>query len=330
MNLNEDKIRELLNKFLSGELSVEENEQVEEWYTSFDKANSISPTFSSEKEEQQTYTGILNNIHNTLQAQQSQEITKTTLWRKIYANNIVRIAAVITTLFVSSALFLYLNSNRPDLKAQMTYVVVAPGKMKLIELADGTKIWLNSATKFGYPKQFSSKLREVTLLEGEAFFEVAHEKNRPFIVYSKGLSTQVLGTSFNIDAYNFSKCVKVSVATGKVGVSYGKKLIGFLTPNEEIQYKLLSNNSIRSTRNTSMMNSWRNGDIVLDYIDFESLRSILFNNYSYTLKSGKRNLSQLHFSATIKKSDEIEDVMKLLSSINQTKFSITNKTITMY
>nr|WP_068892050.1 FecR family protein [Pedobacter panaciterrae] len=323
-------MRELLNKYLKGELSAEDSKQVEEWYASFDKAGTPLSAFSTEEEEQETYAGILSNIHHTLQIQPAEEITNPTLLRKLYTNNIIKIAAVVTTLFVSAALFFYLNNTRSGTAEQMTYVVVAPGKMKLIELADGTRIWLNSATKFGYPKQFSSKLREVTLLEGEAFFDVAHEKNRPFIVHSKGLNTQVLGTSFNIDAYNFSKCVKVSVATGKVGVSYGKKLIGFLTPNEEIQYKLLSNKSTRSIGNAAIMNSWRNGDIVLDYIDFESLKSILFNNYSYTLKSGKRDLSQLHFSATIKKSDAIEDVMKLLSSINQTKFSITNKIITMY
>lgn len=329
MDSKEDKISTLFNKYLNGKLSPKEQEQLEEWYASFEQNTDARPIFSTPQEEQETYDGMLSNIHHQLQIQ-THQADRSAVFKKLYTGTTIKIAAAITVLFISAAIFFYLNRAKQLTAAEMNIIVVAPGKMKLIELPDGTKIWLNSASKFGYPKQFSAKLRAVTLIEGEAFFEVAHENNRPFIVHSKGINTQVLGTSFNIDAYNFSKSVKVSVATGKVGVSYGKKLISFLTPKEEINYALGSNTSAKTTRNINVMSSWRNGDIVLDHVNFEALQSILLNNYNYTLKSGKLDLSKLHFSATIKKTDAIENVMKLLSAINQTRFSITAKTITMY
>ncbi|MEI3800481.1 MULTISPECIES: FecR family protein [unclassified Chitinophaga] len=330
MDLNEKKIRELLGQYLDGTLSPAESAQVEAWYSSYDTNQHTPPAFSTKKEEEDAHRAILKGIHDQLKSQPQK-----TRIRKI--GNKIKIAAAVSFVLISAGLTFFVNrsGSKQQLSAvtdtaAMNTIEVAEGKMKLVELSDGTKIWLNAATKFSYPKQFSDKTREVTLLEGEAFFDVAHETNRPFIVHSKGLSTQVLGTSFNIDAYNFSKCVKISVATGKVGVNHGKEVIGFLTPNEEIQYKLLLNKSIKTTRDGSAVSSWRSGAIMLDYVDFESLKAILFNNYNYVLKTGKRDLSHLHFSATIKKTDRIEDVMKLLSSINQTKFSIIDKTIVMY
>lgn len=330
MDLNEKKFRELLGQYLNGTLSPEESAQVEAWYSSYDTHHNTSPAFATDKEEEEAHRAILKGIHHQLNVQP----------QKIQAGkngSRIKIAAAAALVLIAAGLtfFFTMPGSKQDLAAvmdstAMNTIEVAEGKMKLVELTDGTKIWLNAATKFSYPKEFSKRTREVTLLEGEAFFEVAHETNRPFIVHSKGLSTEVLGTSFNIDAYNFSKCVRISVATGKVGVNRGKEVIGFLTPNEEIQYKLLVNKSIKSTRDGSAVSSWRSGAIMLDYVDFESLQAILFNNYNYTLKTGKRDLSHLHFSATIRKTDRIEDVMKLLSSINQTKFSITDKTITMY
>lgn len=330
VDLNEKKIKELLGQYLNGTLSPADSEQLDVWYASYDTSLNTPPAFSTKKEEEEAHRDILKGIHNKLNLQPQKAAVK-----KISSK--IKIAAAMVLILISAGLtfFLTMSGKKQRLSAAidttaMNTIEVAEGKMKLVELSDGTRIWLNAATRFSYPKEFSSKTREVTLLEGEAFFDVAHETNRPFIVHSKGLSTQVLGTSFNIDAYNFSKCVKISVATGKVGVNRGKEVIGFLTPNEEIKYKLLLNKSIKSTSDGKIASSWRTGVIVLDYVDFESLQAILFNNYNYVLKTGKRDLNQLHFSATLKKTDRIEDVMKLLSSINQTKFSITDKTIVMY
>ncbi|SEW53331.1 FecR family protein [Chitinophaga arvensicola] len=324
MNPNETKIRELLGKYLNNTLSAEESVLLDEWYASFDAASDIPAAFADPREEAAVHNTMLKNIHHHIQPAKK---TGRRIMLKIAA------AAVLVGIVATSLVyFLVKPAAKNNLVAEMNVVVVPEGRMKLVELTDGSKIWLNAATKFSYPKQFSATTREVTLIEGEAFFDVAHETDRPFIVHSKGLSTRVLGTSFNIDAYSFSKCVKISVATGKVGVSKDKEIIGFLTPNEELQYKLLVDKSVKTTGNGDIASSWRTGKIVLDYVDFESLKAILFNNYNYTLKAGKGkpNLNHLRFSATLKKTDHIEDVMKLLSAINKTRYSISDSIITMY
>jgi len=106
------------------------------------------------------------------------------------------------------------------------------GQITFFTLTDGTKIWLNSNSKLLYPESFSGKQREVTL-SGEAYFEVAHT-DKPFIIHAGDVKTQVLGTSFNIAAYQNEKNIRVTVLTGKVGVTaIANTPTMYLTPNQQ-------------------------------------------------------------------------------------------------
>src|SRR5690606_22131597 len=85
-------------------------------------------------------------------------------------------------------------------------------------LEDGTKVWLNSSSKISYPKKFSTGSRKVTLY-GEAYFDVAKDKNRPFLIETNGTEIRVLGTSFNVNAYN--ETVSTTLVEGSLKVSNG-------------------------------------------------------------------------------------------------------------
>nr|WP_228084940.1 FecR family protein [Mucilaginibacter sp. JRF] len=219
-------------------------------------------------------------------------------------------------------------------KASVTFttVTVEPGQMKSVALADGSKIWLNSGSKLKYPTVFNASEREVELLEGEAFFDVKHDDKKPFIVHSKGLVTQVLGTSFNVKAYSYQSSIQVSVATGKVGVLYNKKLLEFLIPDQQINFDLNKHSSTKVSTKSSVAKAWMNGEIMMDQINFTGLQAVLQNTYGYKLQTTNSNTVKLHFTATVKRNDRITDVMDMLSNINNTTYSINNKTktITMY
>jgi ferric-dicitrate binding protein FerR (iron transport regulator) len=106
------------------------------------------------------------------------------------------------------------------------------GESKLVQLPDGTKIWLNPSSSLEYPLVFSNEKREVRL-SGEAFFEVARNPDLPFIIHSGMLQTKVLGTSFNIQAYDNQENIAVTVVTGKVKVSNNKQVDNIeLLPNQ--------------------------------------------------------------------------------------------------
>jgi ferric-dicitrate binding protein FerR (iron transport regulator) len=329
VNANGNDIKKLLTKYLNGTLSDAERRQVEDWYSSFDQEPGKDVVFDNDDQERKEYQFILANIHNKLNI--NPELPrKYSLYKRLYRSPVMKIAAILILAFFTAASFYYLKTvNKAGEVLSLNTIEVKAGEMKTILLADGTKIWLNAATKFSYPKQFSSKSREVSLIEGEAFFEVAHDEKKPFIVHSKGVNTQVLGTSFNISAYGYAKKVRVSVATGKVGVSSGKNLIGFLTPNEEISYGLVTKKYLKTITRSAGAMSWIKGEVVLDQVDFESLKEIIFNNYHYVI-TGDKKLNKLHFSATIKRTDSIISVMELISSINHTSYTLKDKTITMH
>lgn len=91
-----------------------------------------------------------------------------------------------------------------------------------LELPDGTKVWLSPNSKLKYPNQFRESNR-IVRLDGEAFFEVAHDARRPFIIQSGKVNTRVLGTSFNISAYPQQAEISVTLVTGKVAVALQKE-----------------------------------------------------------------------------------------------------------
>lgn len=97
-------------------------------------------------------------------------------------------------------------------------VAHATAERKQLQLADGTKVWLSPNSTLGYPAKFAGNKRLVTL-DGEAFFEVTHDADHPFMIKSEEVSTTVLGTSFNVTAYTKQHTINVTLVTGKVAVA---------------------------------------------------------------------------------------------------------------
>jgi transmembrane sensor len=140
-------------------------------------------------------------------------------------------AAAILTGIITSVFF-----YRTDTYAKSMHRIYVPyGKTKELLLSDGTKIKLNSGSTFSYPDQFSNSSREVSLT-GEGFFEVAKNPKRPFLVHTNRLTVKVLGTVFNVKAYDDDKNIETTLLRGKVQIELKdqpeKKVI--LLPNEKI------------------------------------------------------------------------------------------------
>ncbi|MDN5214353.1 DUF4974 domain-containing protein [Fulvivirgaceae bacterium BMA12] len=146
-------------------------------------------------------------------------------------------AAAITLLFVSVGIFRYNRNHKAETAIAVTYITkeTINGVKHTISLPDGTKVKLNSGSSLRYSENFSAGKREV-FLEGEAFFEVTEDRQNPFIVRSKDIVTQVLGTSFNVRTYKNERLSKVAVITGKVKVSSANVKPVLLTPKQMAVY----------------------------------------------------------------------------------------------
>ena len=159
----------------------------------------------------------------------------------------------------------------------------AKGVKSTIELADGSKIWLNADSKVQYPALFNGNTREV-YLNGEAFFDIAKNPAKPFIIHLSKGTVRVLGTSFNIKAYDNEPVVETSVATGRVAfiprLKNNKQAdTVFLTPNNKVVYRVDEEKIITATTVSSEDKAWTEGKMIFRAMLFEDIAVELERNF---------------------------------------------------
>jgi ferric-dicitrate binding protein FerR (iron transport regulator) len=188
------------------------------------------------------------------------------------------------------------------------------GQVLKIVLADSSTVWLNSGSRLRYPEKFNSSSREL-YLEGEAFFNVVHKKSQPFIVHSGALNTQVLGTSFNIKAYKNSAQLKVSVATGKVGIYADKVSTVYLSPNQTGTYSK-DLKQIKTTKDQiNDITAWREGKLVYKNELLSQALEDISNKYGVHITASP-NMSSCRIYGTFNH-DNVETLLKMISySVN--------------
>lgn len=134
-------------------------------------------------------------------------------------------------------------------------------------LSDGSQIWLNAGSSITYPVAFIGNERDVSVT-GEAYFEVAHDRAKPFIVSKGDLQVQVLGTRFNINAYDDESDTRVTLLQGSVKVKEGEKE-GLLQPGQQAQVR--SGIKIISTIDEEKVMAWKNGLFIFDRADIRDV-----------------------------------------------------------
>lgn len=225
---------------MKGECTPEESAFVEEWYDNMGRTeNVMSP---------ETVASAENRLWNKLRPGSSNSSSN------VRVLTFVKVAAALMIMLSAGWVFIG-NYQKNHTKEYAKETIVAPGnlvshvsnttdKPLTVELKDGSKIILQANSEISFDENFSGAKREV-FLQGEAFFDVKRDEQRPFLVYSKELVTKVLGTSFNIKAYDIDKEITVAVKTGKVSVYHTpegqeqtaeEKEAVILKPNQQAVY----------------------------------------------------------------------------------------------
>ena len=196
---------------------------------------------------------------------QHKSQSKKARFRRLISNPLMRIAA---TVLVASLLSVagYDIFFRRGASSQMMELSASTQLVKTFTLPDGTLVSLNSDTHLHYPKTFDKNTREVTI-EGEAFFEVKPNKNKPFIVHAGNAQIKVLGTSFNVSAYPDAKLMEVIVKTGKVQVINQDTLIKqsnklILNPGDKGTLVLSSNALLKTNNENPNFVAWKTHDLI--------------------------------------------------------------------
>ncbi|WP_431241934.1 FecR family protein [Flavobacterium sp. P21] len=188
---------------------------------------------------------------------------------------------------------------------------------KSIQLSDGSKIYLATNSLFQYPEKFEGEERKVSLLKGNAFFEIAKDKKHPFIITSREIKTKVVGTSFHIQLSK-SKC-EVIVVTGKVNVSSKGQSVD-LVPNEEALFE--SNKLTKQLADKSFLVNWYSTDVTLNETTLKQVITILQYKYGVSFQYDNERVLATPLTVFIKKDATLENVLEQINYITNLKFRV--------
>lgn len=193
-----------------------------------------------------------------------------------------------------------------------------------IVLADGTKVYLNAVSSIKYPTQFNGNQRVVEV-EGEAYFEVAKNKNKPFIVKTSNQTIEVLGTHFNVHAYANEPVVKTTLLEGSVAITY-KNQKALLKPGQQSN---VSDNKIAIREvDTEAAIAWKNGRFKFDNADLKSVMKQLERWYGINVEY-RGDVSEARFNGGTFRNKNLSEVLKVLE-LSNIKFKVEGKTIIVY
>lgn len=286
---------ELLMKYIKGETTPEEREKVVRWldedpehihqYRSLRKLYDIS---------------LWSPIEENLQ-EEKQTRTLKPVWIEF-----LKVAAVILITFLGTKAFFDWKED----PVKMQTVIVPAGQRAELLLADGTKVWLNSRSKLKFPDRFQKDARNVEL-DGEGYFEVTHKEEAPFTVHTSRYDVKVLGTEFNVKAYNSKNQFEASLLKGSVEVSnMNKSQVVRLRPDEQV----ISDGSqlIRSVILDKNYFRWKEGLLCLDDESIGGLIDKLELYYDVKIIVQQASLMKYHYSGKFRISDGVEHVLKVL------------------
>ncbi|HAP17262.1 MAG TPA: hypothetical protein DCR38_05830 [Butyricimonas virosa] len=231
---------------------------------------------------------------------------------------------------VDSTVLSYLPvNNKSGLSQDIVYnkLSVPKGGEYRIELEDGTKVWINSASRLRYPVVFSGNIREV-YLEGEAYFEVQREGDRPFIVHSGEQKVTVLGTSFGISCYASEANDYTTLVSGKVKVDFERGKQSFvLEPGMQVAYNKESGVAMERKVDVAEFVAWKDGKYIFKQKRLEDILSTLSRWYDFEVFYRNEDVKDVLFSGELRRFDDFSYLLRLIERTSDVKFVIDKKVV---
>jgi len=239
----------------------------------------------------------LEKVQNKIQENANRNSGKL---RKLIANPLMRVAAAILVVVLLSVAGYEIVANR-SASPKMLEISSTDQIVKSFILPDGTLVSLNSNTQLKYPKKFGKETREVSI-EGEAFFEVKPNKNKPFIIHAGNAQIKVLGTSFNVSAYPRAKLIEVIVETGKVQVLNNltePKLTNelILNPGDKGTLVFSSNALLKTTNQDPNFMAWKTHNLIFRATSLSEVIGNLEKVYKVNIRLDNPKLNGLLLTA---------------------------------
>lgn len=206
------------------------------------------------------------------------------------------------------------------------------GKTFKLTLSDGTVINLNSGTTLRYPEQFGINGKRIVYLTGEAFFEVAKDKEHPFIVNTNEADIEVLGTKFNVSAYPETPTINSVLTEGSIRMYETKNPSNsvLLRPNQMATWQNNSKKITTRSVDPAFYSAWTKGELTFHDTPFSTIAKIIQRTYDVEIINKNSDLASQNFTGTIKISESsVENILELLKRDTPFEYSIHKSTITI-
>ncbi|MFA5973216.1 MAG: FecR domain-containing protein [Lentimicrobiaceae bacterium] len=217
------------------------------------------------------------------------------------------------------------DKSQNDQGIKYNTLVTPKSKVFSIILADGTKVWLNASSAIKYPTQFTSDVRNV-YLTGEAFFEVAKDASKPFIVFTKNMSVEALGTAFNVMAYPDDEVTEATLVKGGVSVKTVKNEL-ILEPGNQARFNKITENLQKRLINVELFTSWKDGKYIFEYENIETVLTKISRWYDVDVSYLNNDVKKIHFSGTLFKYNDIKQTLHIIELATNVKIDLVNNSI---
>lgn len=249
---------------------------------------------------------------------------------RYFLSQATKVAAVLLLPFIVISGWLFYNqqnltqksSNQPECRKVQNMTVIAPISARVVvDLPDGSKVWMNSGSEITYPVVFNTTERRVHLT-GEAYFKVK-KSEIPFLVSNLGPEVKVYGTEFNVNSYENEDFVTVALAEGKVSLnSAGKE--EFITPGQVSVFDKKSKLMAIETTDVETYSSWREGKYIFRNTTLSAILRILQRQHNVTINLLNPEVGNYHYNATIN-NESLEQILQLLSISAPIKYNYKHK-----
>lgn len=223
---------------------------------------------------------------------------------------------------------LHLHQMRRPLPEGMNCIEVPAGQKASLTLSDGTRVWLNAGSRFSYPAAFTAADRQVSL-EGEGFFEVAHNARSPFRVHTSSMEIKVLGTKFNLKAYR-DEISRLTLTEGAVEVTapQGEKLT--LKPNDEARYSARGGLTLIEKVDPALASGWMQGELVFTRECLADIARELERKFDVAIRIDDASLGEEYFNCRVRPGVSALQVLDLLKKTRGMDYRLQNDTIRIF
>jgi ferric-dicitrate binding protein FerR (iron transport regulator) len=313
---NETTIKAKILSYFNGNLQASGEAELFEWINKdpknkdyfFSIKNELDPDKISHSLLTDSYLELRNKIIIRNQFREKPTRKTRTLYLKIS-----RIAAILISVVALSFSLAWMMGHLQQESQEVAWFESSTprGEKSKLLLPDGSTVWLNSESTISFPNNFAAGNREVKL-SGEAYFEVAKFSGLPFIVKTKAYDIHVLGTKFNVMAYDDFMRTETSLVEGQVKIHKGSQVVS-LAPGQVLTFQ---DNKIKiKEANTIRSGYWKDGRFDFDQVTFEELIARLERWYNVDIKMEKDELKEIVYSGVFKNE---ETIWQVLNSIQMT------------